>query len=45
MEQWLVENMLWVGLGIGVFLVGIKFLVVHVFRKLAASDQAGQDQS
>ena len=44
MEQWLVENMLWVGLGIGVFLVGIKILIVHIYRKLAAADSATQDQ-
>ena len=44
MEQWLVENMLWVGLGIGIFLVGMKFLIVYFYRKLVAADAARQDQ-
>ena len=44
MEQWLVENMLWVGLGIGVILVGFKFLIVYLYRKLAASEPINQDQ-
>jgi hypothetical protein len=44
MEQWLVENMLWVGLGIGVFLVGIKYLIVYFYRKLAAADAAAKEQ-
>ena len=44
MEQWLVENMLWVGLGIGVFLVGLKFLIVFIYRKLLAADEATTDQ-
>jgi hypothetical protein len=44
MEQWLVENMLWVGLGIGVFLVGLKFLIVFIYRKLLAADEAANNQ-
>ena len=38
MEQWLIENMLWVGLGMGVILVGIKLLVVHFYRKLVLAE-------
>ena len=40
MEQWLVENMLWVGLGIGVLLVGIKLLIVLFYRKLVLAEAA-----
>jgi hypothetical protein len=44
MEQWLLENMIWLGLGIGVLLVGLKFLIVHVYRKLAAADAASENE-
>ena len=44
MEQWLIENMLWVGLGIGIVLVGTKFLLVHFYRKLVMAEGKGPDQ-
>jgi hypothetical protein len=44
MEQWLVGNILWVGFGIGILLVGIKFLAIYVYRKLAAADAASENE-
>jgi len=43
MVQWLLDHMLWVGLGIVLVLVGVKVVVGLVFRRLIADSEAGQD--
>jgi hypothetical protein len=45
MEKWLVENMLWVGLGLGIALLATKYAIVHIYKRLIALDAEGRDQS
>ncbi|MCB1734543.1 MAG: hypothetical protein H6981_15510 [Gammaproteobacteria bacterium] len=49
MAEWLVENFIWVGLGIVVLLVGIKVVIGGMLKKLmddsaaANADASNQD--
>lgn len=45
MEKWLLENMIWVGLGLGVLLLATKYAIVHIYKKLIALDADTRDQS
>ncbi len=45
MEKWLVDNIIWVGLGLGIMLLATKYLVVHIYKRLVALDAEGRDQS
>lgn len=42
MELWLIDNMLWVGLGVTVGLVGIKLLAARALARLTQRDEGRQ---
>jgi hypothetical protein len=39
MELWLIDNMLWVGLGITAGLVGIKLIAMRFLSRLTRQDE------
>jgi hypothetical protein len=45
MEKWLVDNMLWVGLGLGIFLLASKYAIVHIYKKLVALDADSRENN
>jgi len=38
------DKMIWIATGIGVLIILVKLLIVYVYRRLVAMDQAAPDQ-